>query len=183
MQLRSIGFLAALALVGACKSDDSGASNTPQQPTASAAPAPAPGADQAGLPGATVGVGRMTPEERRAQRLKEFDKNGDGKLDRDERQAMRQANLDRRMERMDRDGDGKISRQEASTGRIGPRLLANFDHADADRDSFVSRQELERAVDEFRAQRRAERQQQGAAAGQPQAPADDDVAGDSLDDE
>ena len=181
-------FLASLALAGACKSDDGGASNSPQQPSATAAPAPpAEGGDEVGPGGGRGGRQRRTPEERRAERMKEFDKNGDGQLDRDERQAMRQANLDRRMQRMDSDRDGKISRQEAGSGRIGQRLLADFDHADANHDSFISRDELGRAADELRAQRRAERQQQGGAAGPPQPaqPAEPyrDEAGDSLDDE
>ena len=185
--------MAALALAGACKSDDGGASNAPQQPTASAAPAPAPAPQGGGEVGQGGGGRRgrqqMTPEERRAERLKQFDSNSDGRLDRQERQAMRQANLDRRMKRMDADGDGRISRQEASAGRLGQRLLADFDHVDADHDSFVSRDELERAADELRAQRRAERLQNGGAAGaRPVTPAPmnqdmGDDGSDSLDDE
>jgi len=189
MQKRTIAILGALALASACKSDDGGASNSPQQPTASAAPAPeaAGGGEEVGPGGGQRGRGRKTPEERRAERLKQFDTNGNGQLDRDERQAMRQANLDRRMKRMDTDGDGRISRQEASAGRIGQRLLADFDRADSDRDSYISRVELERAADQLRAQRRAERQQNGGAA-RPASPAPmnqdmDDDGADMLDDE
>ncbi len=184
MQLRSIAFLGALALAGGCKSDDGGASKGPQQPTASAAPAPAPGGDQV-EPGGDGAGGRqrMTPEERRAERLKEFDKNGDGRLDRDERTAMRQANVLRRMERMDKDGDGKISRDEASRP-LGQRLLADFDHQDANHDSFISREELEQAILDRQARRRAERQQTGGAA-PPGAPAQpgQGMDDDPLDDE
>lgn len=194
MQLRSFAFLAALALAGGCKSDDGGASNGPQQPSASAAPAPPAeeSGDEVGPGGGSGGRGgrqRMTPEERRAERMKQFDANGDGRLDRDERLAMRRDNLDRRMKRMDSDGDGKISRQEAAGGRIGQRLLADFDRADVNRDSFISRDELERAADELRARRRAERQQQqtGAGASPAQPPPaggmNDDDGSDALDDE
>ena len=175
--------LASLSLAGACKSDDAGGSAAPQQPSAAAAPAPDDGAGAAG--------GEM--DHRRARRMQQFDKDGDGKLSRDERQAMVQDLLDRRMRRLDSDGDGKISRQEiGGGGRFAQHLSAEFAQADQDRDQFISREELQKAMRRFRAQRRAERQQEGGAApGGPAAPqgggapppAEDDDYGDSLGEE
>jgi hypothetical protein len=108
---------------------------------------------------------------------------------------MMRATIDRRMRRMDTDGDDRISRQEvgAGAGRFGQHLSAAFDRADADRNGFISRTELETALQEFRATRRAERQQEGggaargpaAGSGAPPAapPSRDEDYGDSLDDE
>ena len=160
--------LASLSLAGACKSDDTGGSAAPQQPSATAATppdeAPAAGDDQGrGRPGRNA----MSKEERRAERLKQFDKNGDGRLDRDERGAMLTELVNKRMQRIDRDGDGKITREEASAGRLGPRLLANFDQADSNRDSVITREELEAAIEARRAARRAERKAGGGAAPAP----------------
>ncbi|HEU5056207.1 MAG TPA: hypothetical protein VFU21_06770 [Kofleriaceae bacterium] len=177
-RLTSIAFLTALAslsFAGACsKSDDGGGSQAPQQPGTAAAPAPAEAHDPAAGGDIVPGLrGRkdMSPEERRAarreERLRQFDADKDGRLSRDERVTMRAAMVDMRMQRIDRDGDGKISRQEAQSGRMGPRLLADFDRADRNRDSTISRDELAAAVEEFRARRRAERQQAGSAPAAP----------------
>ena len=198
-RLTSFAFLTALAslsLAGGCKSDDAGGSQSPQQPSTAAAPAPnevedlgAPGADGAGDGGqAQRGGQNMSVDERRAarreERLRQYDTDKDGRLNRDERAAMKTALLDRRMQRIDRDGDGKITREEASRGRVGKRLLADFDRADTNRDSSISREELAAALDAMRAQRRAERQQAGGAAGAaPASPGDMADDGDSLDDE
>lgn len=188
-RLTSFAFLTAMAslsLAGACKSDDAGGSTAPQQPSATTAAPPAeapPAADDQGRPGHNG----MSKDERRAERLKQFDKNGDGRLDRDERGAMLTELVNKRMKRIDRDGDGKITRQEASAGRLGPRLLANFDQADSNRDSVITREELEAAIEARRAARRAERKNGGGAAAAPaqggaapMAPPEED---DELDDE
>lgn len=192
-RLTSFAFLSALAslsLAGACKSDDAGGSTAPQQPSATA-PAPQPEAPVAGDDQGQGGPGHngMSKDQRRAERLKQFDKNGDGRLDRDERGAMLTELVNKRMQRIDRDGDGKITRQEASAGRLGPRLLANFDQADSNRDSVITREELEAAIEARRAARRAERKNGGGGAAAP-APAQGGAApmtppeeDDDLDDE
>jgi hypothetical protein len=179
--------LASLSIAGGCKSDDASGSQSPQQPGAATAAAPpqaeAPAA--AGEPGGR-GKNAMSREERRAERLKQFDKNGDGRLDRDERGAMLNELVNKRMQRIDRDGDGKITREEASAGRLGPRLLANFDQADSNHDSAITRDELQAAIEARRAARRAERKNGGAAPasgmGAAPPPAEEDD-GDDLDEE
>jgi Ca2+-binding EF-hand superfamily protein len=192
-RLSSFAFLSALAslsLAGACKSDDAGGSTSPQQPSATAAaPAPAPD-DASGDVGTGAPGGNMN--ERRAQRMQKFDTNRDGKLNRDERKVMMGQRIDRRMQRMDADRDGKISRQEIASrnrGRFAQHLSAEFDRADQNRDTFLSREELGKAMQRFRVQRRAERQQAGGAApgraaprgGGAPPPDEDDDYGDSLD--
>jgi hypothetical protein len=192
-RLTSFAFLTALAslsLAGACKSDDAGGSTAPQQPSATTAAAP-PQAEAPADPGEPGGRGKnaMSREERRAERLKQFDKNGDGRLDREERGAMLTELVNKRMQRIDRDGDGKITRQEASAGRLGPRLLANFDQADSNHDSAITREELQAAIEARRAARRAERKNGGGAAAPasgmgsaPPSPAEEDD-GDDFDEE
>ena len=193
--------LVSLSIAGGCKSDDAGGAQNPQQPGTAVAPAPdetagAPGMAEGGDDGRQVRRGwkNMSQDERRAvrreERLRKFDTNKDGRLNKDERAAMRTALVDMRMQRIDSDGDGRITRQEASNGRIGQRLLADFDRADANRDASISRQELEAAIDAMRAQRRAEREQAGGAAAAPRGTAPSAPAAppveeddDSLDDE
>lgn len=179
-QLSPVAILAALAslsLAGACRSDDAGGSKAPQQPTAtaaapapSAAPAPAPGpapAEEAAQPGAPAeGTAMADPgadpraakrQQRREEMKRKYDANGDGRLNKQEREAMRREAIDRKMSRMDKDGDGKISREEAGRGAMGRKLLADFDAADSNRDSFVSRVELEAAVRQFQRRQREAR--------------------------
>lgn len=174
MQLSKVAVLAALAslsLAGACKSDDAGASKSPVQPGEAASPVPASPSEVD--PGAQTPQGgndrAQRQQERRAEMRKKYDADGDGKLNRDERKAMRTAMFERRMSRLDGNGDGKISRQEAESGRLGRRLLEDFDAADANRDSFVSRDELQTAMQTLR-QKRREMRQQGDADGEPAAP-------------
>jgi hypothetical protein len=190
-RLTSFAFLTAMAslsLTGACKSDDAGGSTPPQQPSATAAATPQAEAPAAGGEPAGRGRNAMSKDERRAERLKQFDKNGDGRLDRDERGAMLAELVTKRMQKIDRDGDGKITRQEASAGRLGPRLLANFDQADANHDAAITREELQAAIEARRAARRAERKNGGGAApaagqGAAQMPPAEEDADDDLDDE
>lgn len=192
-RLSSFAFLAALASLslGGCKSDDAGGSNAPQQPgiAAAAAPGEEPEADSPG--DRRRGARRaMSPDQRRAERLRRFDTNGDGKLDREERKVMIREAVERRMRRMDGNQDGRIARDEVRGGRFGEHLAASFDRADANRDSYISPQELEAAMADFRAKRQAERlqQQSGGAAPAPAAPqggapppVEDDLGDDSLD--
>ena len=192
--------LASLSLAAACKSDDAGGSTSPQQPgpATAAAPAPDDGAGGAGGADGPGGARGGDMEARRAKRMQKFDTDGDGKLSREERQAMIGQMIDRRMHRLDADGDGKLSRQEVAPGaggRFVQHLSAEFDQADQNRDQFLSRDELDKAMRRFRAQRRAERQQAGGApsaapqqrpapqGGGAPPPAEDDDYGDQLDEE
>lgn len=79
-----------------------------------------------------------------AERRKQFDANGDGKLDDAERQAMRAARTAAIFARLDANGDGAISKDEATgAGRRAARLLRDFDAVDADKDGGISQPELE----------------------------------------
>ena len=84
----------------------------------------------------------------------QYDKNGDGSLDNDERTAMRKDRLARSVETIDSDGDGKISRDEADSAprRIG-RMLRDFEAVDTDGDGYVSTDELEKAMSQRRGRR------------------------------
>lgn len=100
--------------------------------------------------------------QRIAEMRKQYDANGDGQLDGDERDAFRQARIKERMARIDSDGDGTISRQEAETAPFG-RMLRDFDAVDANQDSVVSSEELEAAISERQARRTERmRERQGA---------------------
>lgn len=88
--------------------------------------------------------GNMSPEEMRAQMLARFDLDGDGELNEEERQAMREAMRAEReaqrerwlLERYDKNGDGVLSDDERA-------------QADAERD------EMRRRMEELEAQRQA----------------------------
>ncbi len=60
--------------------------------------------------------------------IKKFDKDGDGELDKAEKQAIRKAEVERKKERerewvakYDKDGDGKLSREEAEAGKAAEK--------------------------------------------------------------
>jgi Ca2+-binding EF-hand superfamily protein len=107
------------------------------------------------------------------ERLKAVDKNADGMLSRDEAASLPRiskhfdeidANHDgfitfdelhafgakhrggrhhgHALKALDKDGDGRISRDEAAAA---PRLAQNFDRIDADRDGFLTKEELRAA--------------------------------------
>ena len=94
------------------------------------------------------GDGRISREEaagapRLTQSFDRIDANGDGFLTRDELRAAHAAMRRAHWARIDSDGDGRISRAEAQAG--APRLAQNFDAIDADHDGFVTRDELRAA--------------------------------------
>ncbi len=85
-------------------------------------------------------------EKRHAEILKRFDKNGDGKLDEDEKAAAKEANRDevtgrqakvreklgkRALEKFDKNGDGKLDEAEraeaAKAIETNPQLVKRFD--------------------------------------------------------
>ena len=64
------------------------------------------------------GGNRPVPQEM----LKKFDKDGDGKLNEDERKAAGQARKAEMLKRFDKDGDGKLSEEEREAlPKRGPR--------------------------------------------------------------
>ena len=121
----------------------------------------------AGLLGATLGA-QAAPEGRHGgmERLHQADTNGDGMISRDEAAALPRiakhfdeidANHDGQVtadelrafhqslraahwKKLDTDGDGRISRAEAQAG--APRLAEHFDQLDANKDGFLTPDEL-----------------------------------------
>jgi Ca2+-binding EF-hand superfamily protein len=57
-----------------------------------------------------------------------------------------------RLKEADKDHDGRISRSEAEASM--PRLAKNFDRIDADKDGFVTREEMRAFHEQQRAQRK-----------------------------
>lgn len=93
------------------------------------------------------GDGRISREEaqaapRLAKHFDEIDTNKDGYLSNEELASARQMATDRMFARIDTDGDGKISRTEAQRF---PRLAAHFDQIDTDKDGYLTRAELKAA--------------------------------------
>jgi len=78
--------------------------------------------------------------------LRKLDKNGDGKINADELQAMREGLLKERVDMLfkalDQNQDGRISRDEARG-----HVREDFDRLDANKDGYVDRQELLRAAE------------------------------------
>lgn len=94
--------------------------------------------------------------EKFAEMRGKYDSDGDGELTPEESTAMRAEMMSMRVKAIDTDGDGKISRTEADGEQGRRRLLRDFDAADANKDSFVSPEELEASIAERRANRRDE---------------------------
>ena len=94
------------------------------------------------------GDGRISRDEaaaapRLAQGFDRIDANHDGFLARDELKAAHAAMREAHWARIDTDGDGRISLAEAQAN--APRLAQNFDAIDANHDGFVTREELKAA--------------------------------------
>jgi Ca2+-binding EF-hand superfamily protein len=79
--------------------------------------------------------------------LRTLDKNKNGKIDADELKAMRHQLIEQRadhlIKRLDTNNDGKISRAEAKG-----QLKEDFDRIDVNKDGFIERDELIRAISE-----------------------------------
>jgi len=76
---------------------------------------------------------------RKARLLKKFDVNGNGVLDPAERAEAIRVKIDRMVARLDTDGSGAISRREAS---VRPMLAKQFQTIDGNGDGVVTRREL-----------------------------------------
>ena len=90
------------------------------------------------------GDGRISREEAAAlpHLAKNFDRldtNKDGFISRDELQAARKHRQAAMFKKIDTDGDGRISRQEAASR---PMLSKHFDQIDTNKDGYLSRDEL-----------------------------------------
>ncbi len=117
----------------------------------------------AGEPGGGDGDGDGDGDERadrparktRAERVAEFDADGDGKLTGEERDVMRKTRIGDQLERLDQDGDGKLTATEVDASKRFRTL--DFVAADVDRDGFLSTEELDGAMTQRRQQRRTDR--------------------------
>ena len=79
-----------------------------------------------------------------AQRFDHLDKNRDGRLDASERpQRMGRGGG---MAKIDKNGDGRISRNEA----VGSPFAQRFDQLDANRDSYITREEMRASFQKMR---------------------------------
>jgi hypothetical protein len=173
------GALLMLALASGCKSDSAAAKASATDPDTSAAggattgepadPVPAlptPRRFRSGeSPDDATGddSGRRRPgfrgprseemRQRMAEMRQKYDTNGDGDINGEERDAMRQARIKERVSRIDSNADGTISREEAEA-TPGGRVLRDFDAVDANQDSKISPEELEAAMSERQSRRR-----------------------------
>ena len=75
-----------------------------------------------------------------AQRFDALDANHDGKLTADEVRASFQQKRAERWKKLDTDGDGRISKAEAQAN--APRLAQRFDQLDANGDGYLTPEEL-----------------------------------------
>ena len=81
--------------------------------------------------------------------LKEFDKDGDGKLSEDERKAMREAAQKKMLEKYDKDKDGKLNDEERKAMREDQEAKhkALLEKYDKDKDGKLSPEERKAAID------------------------------------
>jgi Ca2+-binding EF-hand superfamily protein len=96
----------------------------------------------------TNGDGMISREEakalpRLAKHFDAIDANKDGKLSADELSASREKRRGEGWKKLDTNGDGKISKAEAQAN--APRLAENFDQLDANKDGFVTPEEMKAA--------------------------------------
>lgn len=93
------------------------------------------------------GDGKLSKDEaaampRLAKQFDQVDTNKDGFLSKDELQAMRAKHGEHRQARPDTDRDGNITRAEAERF---PKLKENFDKIDANKDGVISKDEMKAA--------------------------------------
>lgn len=100
----------------------------------------------------TNGDGMISKDEakalpRLAEHFDEIDANHDGQITSDELRAFHQKHRGQRaaafFKKVDTDGDGRISRAEAQAG--APRLAEHFDDIDANKDGFITMDEMKAA--------------------------------------
>ena len=74
--------------------------------------------------------------------IAKYDKDGDGKLDRDERRAMDDARHATAVAKYDKDGDGELSKKERKELHYD-KMVEHFEELDSDRNAEISRTEAQ----------------------------------------
>jgi Ca2+-binding EF-hand superfamily protein len=97
----------------------------------------------------TDGNGMLSREEAKAlpmisKHFDEIDTNHEGQVTAEELRAFHEKRQAERWKKLDTDGDGRISRAEAQAN--APRLFEHFDEIDANKDGFLSADELRAAM-------------------------------------
>ncbi len=162
------------------KSDDPSApSARPAPPGLSGGTAPAPSLN--GGPAHTLGSDDGGHERHRGDRMARMDKDGDGKISPEERQAAMKERVDNMRTRLDTNGDGKLTPDELANAK-GRMRFDDPKAIDTNNDGEISSDELAAAMqarrDQMREQRlegrggRFGRQPQQPQAGAPAAPAE-----------
>jgi Ca2+-binding EF-hand superfamily protein len=95
----------------------------------------------------TNGDGMISKEEakalpRLAKHFDEIDANHDGQITADEMRAHHEKMRGEHWKKLDTNGDGKISKEEA---KAHPRLAERFDQLDANKDGFLTPDEIQAA--------------------------------------
>ncbi len=101
------------------------------------------------------------------ERMQQFDQDGDGQLNDEERQALRAAHKAKVLENHDADGDGELNEAERQAFREARRAKL-IDRFDADGDGELNERERQNAREtwnKFRDKRQQFRERQGNVAG------------------
>ncbi len=94
---------------------------------------------------------RERRDERRQERMAELDKNGDGSVSQDERDAARKERVVEIRTRLDADGDGKLTVTELAESRMA-RRMGDLTTVDIDKNGEISAEEMQASMDAMRAQ-------------------------------
>lgn len=94
---------------------------------------------------------RISPE-RKAELITKFDKDGDGKLNKEELMSAFKARKAEMIAKFDKDGDGSINEEEKKAARE-MRVKAIFEKADTDKDGNISLDDFKKIVLEMKGKR------------------------------
>jgi len=163
----SLSLIACFVLAAGCKTDGAdttaGSAAPGAEPSAPRGrsgkidlPRPRPRAsdeERPALPDEARGSDDVDRRERRSEsrmeRMAELDKDGDGKISDEEREAGRKARLAGMKNRLDADGDGKLTVSELQASPMA-RRMGDISALDTDKNGEISAEELQKSLDEMR---------------------------------